>query len=225
MTGSLQVKNNTYYAVLNFKDKAGKYKQKWITTKLEVKGNKRKAEQILNDLKAEYEGTEYIEPSKILFCDFLKKWIELNKPNLQVTTYDNYIHMLNKHIYPYFKEKGILLSKIKPLDIQIYYAEKQKTLSPNTVIKHHGVIRSSLAYAKKTHMIKENVADLVDKPKKERYKASFYSTDELNALFTAAVGSSIETPISFSRLLWLETFRSIRLDLEGYKPKRKDYLN
>ena len=42
LTGSLQIKNNTYYTVLNLKE-GEKYKQKWITTKLNVKGNKRKA--------------------------------------------------------------------------------------------------------------------------------------------------------------------------------------
>ena len=44
MTGSLQVKNDKYYAVLNFRDKDGKRVQKWISLNLAVKGNKRKAE-------------------------------------------------------------------------------------------------------------------------------------------------------------------------------------
>ena len=47
MTGSIQEKNGKYYTVLNIKDKNGKYKKKWQTTGLPVKGNKRKAEQIL----------------------------------------------------------------------------------------------------------------------------------------------------------------------------------
>jgi len=145
MTGSLQIKNGVYYAVLNFKDKNGKRKQKWINTKLPQKGNKRKAEQMLNELKAQYEETEYIEPSKALFCDFLKEWIELNKSKIQVTTYDNYVHMLDKHIYPYFKERCIPLFKLSPIDILRYYSEKLEELSPNTVIKHHGVIRAALA--------------------------------------------------------------------------------
>ena len=60
MTGSLQIKNNKYYAVLNFKDKEGKRKQKWISLDMEVKNNKRKAEQALNKLIAEYEKTKII---------------------------------------------------------------------------------------------------------------------------------------------------------------------
>ncbi len=43
MTGCLKIKNDTYYAVLNLKE-GGKYK---ISTKLNVKGNKRKATEFL----------------------------------------------------------------------------------------------------------------------------------------------------------------------------------
>ena len=43
MTGSLQVKNGRYYAVLNFKNNSGKRVQKWISLNLDEKGNKRKA--------------------------------------------------------------------------------------------------------------------------------------------------------------------------------------
>ena len=55
MTGSIQEKNGKYYTVLNIKDKNGKYKKKWQTTGLPVKGNKRKAEQILRRRIAEYD--------------------------------------------------------------------------------------------------------------------------------------------------------------------------
>ena len=43
MTGSLQIKNNKYYIVLNDYVN-GKRKQKWVKTELPIKGNKRKAE-------------------------------------------------------------------------------------------------------------------------------------------------------------------------------------
>ena len=39
ITGSLQIKNDTYYAVINLKE-GDKYKKKWISTKLKTKGNK-----------------------------------------------------------------------------------------------------------------------------------------------------------------------------------------
>ncbi len=196
MSGSLQEKKGIYYAVLNFKDKDGKRKQKWISTGLEVKGNKRKAEQRLNELISQYEETEYIEPTKVLLCDFIKEWLELNKPNVQVTTHDIYIHMLNKHIYPYFKDKGLLLIKVKPMDIQRYHVDKlNEGLSPNTVIKHHAIVRTALQYAVKNNFIKENVADIVDKPKREKFYGDFYNKDELSQLFGIIKNSPIEVPV------------------------------
>ena len=93
MTGNLQIKSGTFYAVLNYKDKNGKRKQKWICLNLPEKNNKRKAEQRLSELLAENEGTAYIEPAKILFCDYVKQWVEASKDNVQVTTYDNYVYI------------------------------------------------------------------------------------------------------------------------------------
>ena len=54
MTGSLQVKNGKYYMVLNSTEN-GKRKQKWISTGLPEKGNKRKAEQMLREKLTEEE--------------------------------------------------------------------------------------------------------------------------------------------------------------------------
>ncbi len=195
MTGRIQEKKGYYYAILNFKDSDGKYKKKWIATGLPLKGNKRKAEQILNELLLEHGDSTYIEPSKMLFCEFVKEWVEMSKQKVQITTYDGYVHMLNKHIYPYFKEKNIKLTKLTPMDLQRYYFEKSQSLSANTVHKHHGVIRTALELAVKSKLIKENVADLADKPKRERFIGSFYTIEELNRLFEVSKGTLLETPI------------------------------
>ena len=48
MTGSLQIKNGKFYMALNVYVN-GKRKIKWKSTGLTVKGNKRKAEQMLHD--------------------------------------------------------------------------------------------------------------------------------------------------------------------------------
>ena len=56
MTASLQVKNDRYQVVLMFKQN-GKFKHKWVSTRLPAKkGNKRKAEQFMKDLLAKEEA-------------------------------------------------------------------------------------------------------------------------------------------------------------------------
>ena len=65
MTGSLQQKTLAdgkayFYIVLNFYDRhTGKRKPKWIATGLPVKGNKRKAEQLLYEEIAKYPENSY----------------------------------------------------------------------------------------------------------------------------------------------------------------------
>ena len=41
VSGHLQEKNGTFYAVLNYVDTLGKRKTKWISTGLPIKGNKK----------------------------------------------------------------------------------------------------------------------------------------------------------------------------------------
>ena len=49
MKGTLEVKRGYYYAVVNYKDNYGKYKQKWFNTGLKERGNKKEAQKILED--------------------------------------------------------------------------------------------------------------------------------------------------------------------------------
>lgn len=53
ITGSLQKKKGLYYAVLNLYDDYGKRKPKWIPTGYTIKGNKKKAEEKLEQFKIE----------------------------------------------------------------------------------------------------------------------------------------------------------------------------
>lgn len=90
MTGSLQIKNGKYYAVLNFKDNEGKRRQKWISLDMEVKNNKRKAEQALKKLVAEYEAKKIDVINKQSFSDFMGEWLKVIKASVKITTYNSY---------------------------------------------------------------------------------------------------------------------------------------
>ena len=197
MTGSLQIKNDLFYAVLNFKDKNGKRKQKWIPLQLPVKGNKRKAESILQKLIMQYQELEYIEPVKMLLSQYIEKWIERDKAHVTVTTYNQYVNMLKLHIAPYFDSRGITVVKVTPGDLEDYYRFKvAEGLSPNTVIKHHAIIRSALQWALKHRYIQYNPADLADKPARIRYQPNEpYSVQEVIQLLTLTQNEPIAVPI------------------------------
>ena len=181
MTGSLQVKKGYYYAVLNFKDMYGKRRQKWISTHLPEKGNKRKAQEILNELIVEYADIDYLEDEQKYFSVYLERWLRLRSESIQTSTYDGYMHMLKKHIKPYFEEKKISLSDLKPMDIQKYYVYciREKGLSPNTVHKHHQLIHKCLEDAVANRNIKTNVSDYAEKPKQKYVEKEFLEIDEI----------------------------------------------
>ena len=74
MTGSLQIKKDKFYMVLNLTQN-GKRRQKWISTGYTVKGNKKKAEQMLRETLREYEVKEQFKYSDMFFSDAVKLWL------------------------------------------------------------------------------------------------------------------------------------------------------
>ena len=195
VAGHLQEKNGYYYMVVNYHDAAGKRKTKWFPTGLPVKGNKKKAEKMLMDLRKEFVPDEKPIEQGILFSDFMLQWLEIVKPTIAVTTYSSYSNMVKGVIAPYFKAKGISLGELKATDIQAFYMEQLKRVSPNSVIHYHANIHKALKYAIKIDLIPTNPADKVERPKKNRFIGSFYDSDEVEKLFTAAKGTHLEIPI------------------------------
>ena len=74
MTGSLQTKNEKFYIVLNDMVN-GKRKQRWIATGLTVKGNKRKAEQLLREKLAEEMQKAPLPVSDMRRSDCIRHWL------------------------------------------------------------------------------------------------------------------------------------------------------
>lgn len=192
MTGSIQTKNGKYYAVINLTDINGKRKQKWISTGLEIKGNKRKAEQILRDKIKEYELKENIIPTDILFSDYVLVWLDKKKPSIDKVTYQGYQTVINAHILPYFKHKGIKLIDLSRDDIQYYIDEKSKNgrtdgkggLSAKSVKSHIVIVKQVLKEAVKSGYITTNPSEFVILPKAQRFEANFYTAKQVSDMLT-----------------------------------------
>ena len=188
VTASLQVKNNIYQVVLNYKDINGKRKQKWVSTGLSEKGNNKrianqKMQEILTNFKENLNIKEETKNDK-LFVSYLKEWLISIKNTIEENTYDSYKVIVNK-ICDYFQDKNILLNDLKPVEIQKFYNFLySKELTGNTVLHYHNVLRKALQIALKLDLILSNPADRVERPKKEQFIGSFYSQAELNTLFT-----------------------------------------
>ena len=197
VAGHLTLKNGRYYAVLNYRNAGGQRKTKWIALGLPEKGNKRKAEAELARLRAEFELPKEVGvlSSDMLFADYLLEWLEIAKGRLAVATYSSYAAMIKKPVGPYFRQRNLTLRELEARHLQMFYSEMLRKVKPNTVIHYHAIIHSALKYAVKTDMLVQNVADKVDRPKKNSFQPVFLSAEEMQKMFEALRGTKLELPV------------------------------
>ena len=200
MTGRLVVKGEKYYVVISYKDDSGKYKNKWISTGLDEKNNKRAATDLMREIVSRFESgksgtvirqTEE-ERDNPLFSDYLEEWLKTAKQNIQLTTYGNYKRRV-KVLADYFGKKQLRLKDIKPKDIQEYYnylQEQGKTVQE--CHHYHTIIHRALQVAYRGDYIQTNPADKVERPKSPKYKAKFYTAEQLRELFEKLKGDPYE---------------------------------
>ena len=197
VAGHLTLRNGRYYAVLNYRNAGGQRKTKWISLGLPEKGNKRKAEAELARLRAEFEPPKEVGDlsSDMLFADYLLEWLEIAKGRLAVATYSSYAAMIKKPVGPYFHQRNLTLRELEARHLQMFYSEMLRKVKPNTVIHYHAIIHSALKSAVKTDMLVQNVADKVDRPKKNSFQPVFLSAEEMQKMFEALRGTKLELPV------------------------------
>lgn len=192
MTGSLQVKKDKFYAVLNLYEN-GKRKPKWIATGLPVKNNKLRAEAMLRDLLREYEQRESLVHSDSLFSDYIRYWLRLVAGRVDAVTLQGYETIANTQILPYFDALGVKLTEVTRTILQAYIDQKSASgrldgkggLSPSSMRLHKNILRQTLAEAVTNNLLPANPCDSVTLPKQQRYDSTYYTADQMARLFDA----------------------------------------
>ena len=228
VAGHLQEKNGMFYVVLNYRDENGKRKTPWISTNLPVKGNKKRAENFMMDVRRNFvppnvqriEEREAMQKGDILFTDFLLKWLRVAKSTVKLTTYASYEMMATRIIIPYFEILNIKLKELTTEDIQEFYSAQLERVSANTVIHYHAVIHRALKYAVKIKTIQSNPAVNVERPRKEKFIGSFYDKKEINTLFDIIQGHPLEVAIKLAAFYGLR-----REEIIGLKWTAIDFEN
>ena len=228
VAGHLQEKNGMFYVVLNYRDENGKRKTPWISTNLPVKGNKKRAENFMMDVRRNFvppnvqriEEREAMQKGDILFTDFLLKWLRVAKSTVKLTTYASYEMMATRIIIPYFETLNIKLKELTTEDIQEFYSAQLERVSANTVIHYHAVIHRALKYAVKIKTIQSNPAVNVERPRKEKFIGSFYDKKEINTLFDIIQDHPLEVAIKLAAFYGLR-----REEIIGLKWTAIDFEN
>ena len=218
---------------MNYKDKDGKRKQKWVSTKLKVRGNKKQALAKAEEIRLEFENSlnfneisnnkSHKKENNILFFDFLSNWLEtIERPTIEISTYTAYHQMLDSRIKNYFSENPVKLVDMQPVDIQNFYNNLLADgLSGNTVRHYHALIRKCLDYAFKMDIIDNNIADKVQKPKKEQFIGSFYNENELNELFEVSKSDPMELMILITAFYGLRRSEVLGLRWDAFDFENK----
>ncbi len=203
MTASLRIKDNRYYAVINYKEGA-KYKQKWISLHMPTKNNKRKAEEKLLEIKAEFEENYIAKIHEDMpFVKFIEQWLEQKKPFIELSTWEGYEIYATKHIIPFFKPKKLSIKEVKPLHIQEYYSYKYSNgradgkeggLSIASLKKHSIILKEVLQEAVLYEYIERNPALGVKLPARliPVRKPSFLTAEQANVLLAEFKGHPLQ---------------------------------
>ena len=189
MTGSLQVKNDKYYIVINTYTN-GKRKPTWISTGLETKGNKRKAEKMLRDSLQKYELYSSQTNTEVTFSDYVRYWLNMSEKTVDVITFQGYKLLAESHILPYFDDNAVRLQKVTTQTVQTYIDEKHQNgrkdgnggLSARTIRLHKNILFQTLKLAVKNNLIASNPCEFVSLPKLERYNSSYYTAEQMQQL-------------------------------------------
>jgi hypothetical protein len=146
VSGHIEERNGIYYMVLNWTDDAGNRGRKALSTRLAVKGNRKRAEDMLIEARKEQEVLLKDLPGVdgLLFSELMEQWLEAIRPEVKATTFGGYQLNVQKSIAPYFKKQRILLCELTAEDINEFYSEQLKRVKAMTVHKYHANISKAL---------------------------------------------------------------------------------
>ena len=227
MTGRLKVKNGLFYAVVNYKDEFGRYKQKWIPTGLSERGNKKEAQIFLQKELETYKPSESATKNEkpktsndIIFVDYIKSYIDAKKEELSPPAYHSYISC-HKIMKLYFGKKQKLKDITYQHILSYYDYLKKERGNKNITVKHHAIILSpALRQAYRDDLISKNPYEFMPKIKKEKSKMSYYNKKELDELFKITDKTAIGLIVRIAAYYGLR-----RSELMGIKWSAIDFEN
>jgi len=190
-TGSLQIKGGIWYTVIQITI-GGVRKSKWETTRLKARGNKRKAQAILDERKAQYElkymsgsggNLDNCKEDFLLFNEYLRRWTLSQRTGVAYATNSSRESMTNGRIKAFFAPRGITQQKLSALDIEDFYEELRLCgLSGTTLVHYHQFMNQALEAAVRKDILEKNPMKKIDRPKKKNFTGNFYTKEEVARL-------------------------------------------
>ena len=224
VTGTLQQKADRYYLVFRIPDSSGKLKQKWISTGLPVKGNQRRAKQLLDEklleLQAEYDrrsrqaGWTIAEVGDIPFSEVVQRWLIRKRSEVAPSTYEGYQH-ITARLLPYFRQLDLTTDEVSPTVLENYCETLQDDgLSANTVQHHLTLIKSVFNEEIRNGAPLLNPVKCVKAPRVEVFQGETLSVEQIGQLFRLFENDPIEDIVRIAVIYGLRRSEIIGLRWE-----------
>lgn len=212
-SGSLQEKNGVWYTVISYK-LDGNRKNKWETTHLSGRKNKKTADILLQERMEEFnrlatqkndETFHHIRviPRVTLFSDYLELWMQMQEPNVAYNTALSRKQMLKARIRPFFDARKITLASLSAMDVEEFYISLRKAnLTGSSMIHYHQLMNQALEAAVKKDLIEKNPMKKVDRPHKNQFVGTFYNREEIDALLNAFINDPLYGEKELGQFKW-----------------------
>lgn len=220
VTGILVERGGYYHTVINAYVN-GKRKPISRTTGLPVKNNLRRAQKILEDRKREYDENgisgmltmeERERVTEMLLSDYMVKWAERKKSELSPATYESYKSMINGRIKRFFDPIGVSISSLTPQLIEDFIdTVADSGANGSTQVRYYQVINTCLKHAVHKDHIDRNPMEKVDRPKRNRFHAAYYSKEEAMQMLEYAREDPCYMPILLATFYGMRRSEAIGL--------------
>jgi integrase len=213
-------KHMQYYVSYRYVDgKTGKKKQKI------KKGfrNEKEARIFIGKLVHEMENRIFIPDTGLKVDEYISRWLEIKKDNVEYNTYAGYVVNVNNHIIPRIGK--IRIQELKKSDIEAFYSKMKKDdYSPRTVRYVHSVLKLALDSAVEDEIIKKNPASKISIKKEDKKKTyNVYSSAEINEAIKISENSIFYASIVLAGLLGLRRGEVLGLTWNNIDFVRKEF--
>lgn len=182
--GSIRKRGNSYLITV-YAGQEADGKPKYVYQTVHTK-DEREAKRVAKALANEVAQGRHVEPSKMTLSTFLDRWLEdYVKVHNRQKTYDSYEMLVRVHIKPILG--NVPLGKLKPMDIQRFYAQKlagpradgkKGHLSATTIKRIHEVLRSAFGQALRWELVAKSPLEAVTPPKADEQIPTVWTQEQ-----------------------------------------------
>jgi integrase len=149
-------------------------------------GTEAQAKRKLAQLQADLDRGVYVDPAGPRVSEYLATWLSGMKSAVGSRTHERYAQIVNQYLIPAFGQKR--LSQLTTTDVKAAYTTWLETLSAQSILHHHRVLRKALqdAIRHEPPLLVRNVADSVSPPRVPRHNLETYNPEEIHRLLDVA---------------------------------------